>query len=455
MEFPIFQVPYLGNGMTIALNAVLHLIIAQGITTGVITMIALAEYIGFKKSSEHWENFARQLLKPTIVIVTGAGSITGVGIWFITSALSPKGIGLMLRIFFWPWFVEWLAFAVEVIVILLYFFTWEKWTGEKKKKHIRMGFAYSGLAIFSAFLITGILGFMLTSDGWPWNRSFWSAFFNPSFPPQLFLRLGIAFSLGSVFASAYLVLVRHETGFRKEALRFFGKIALVFLALALVSTWWYFSVVPSRFKTHAVFSVLTSHFSQHPEFFWILNILGVIALLLFSLVALRGSIFSSKVLVIPAILFFCGFVTEYERVREFIRGPFLLPGYLYSNQVQLDESLFWKNDGTLKNSYWYSQAGSSEDTVAQGTYLFGQNCSTCHTMGGLNDIKDRVQGRSEDGIYVILGNTHQMVPFMPPFSGNDGERRALSAFLYQLANGQIKIEEPSRFLILSREDKNE
>lgn len=80
MEFPIFQVPYLGNGMTIALNAVLHIIIAQGITTGVITMIALAEYIGFKTKSEHWENFARRLLKPTIIIVTGLGSTTGVGI---------------------------------------------------------------------------------------------------------------------------------------------------------------------------------------------------------------------------------------------------------------------------------------------------------------------------------------------------------------------------------------
>jgi mono/diheme cytochrome c family protein len=446
MEFPVFQVPYLGNGMTIALNAVLHVIIAQGITTGVITMIALAEYIGFKKSSEHWENFARRLFKPTIIIVTGVGSVTGVGIWFITSALSPKGIGLMLRIFFWPWFTEWLVFVVEVIVILLYYFTWGKWVGSQKKKHIRLGFGYSLLAISSAVLITGILGFMLTSDGWPWNRSFWSAFFNPSFLPQLFLRLGTAFSLGSAFTMTYLLFTRQDARFRKEALQLFGKIALVFLVIGLLSTWWYFSVVPSRFKTHAIFSVLTSHFSQHPEFFWFLNILGVLILLLFSVAALRGSFMSSKILMIPVILFFCGFVTEYERIREFIRGPFLLPGYLYSNQVQLDESLFWKESGALKNSYWYSQAGSSEDTTAQGTYLFGQNCSSCHTIGGLNDIKDRLQGRSEDGIYVILGNTHQMVPFMPPFSGTDTERRVLSTFLYQLTSGEIKLKAPSRFM---------
>lgn len=446
MEFPIFQVPYLGNGMTIALNAVLHIIIAQGITTGVITMIALAEYIGFKTKSEHWENFARRLLKPTVIIITGLGSTTGVGIWFITSALSPKGIGLMLRIFFWPWFMEWMVFAVEIIVILLYYFTWDKWSGLKKKKHIRLGFAYSTLAIISAVLITGILGFMLTSDGWPWNRSFWSAFFNPSFLSQLFLRLGIAFGLGSVFTSAYLLFTRHDPMFRKEALRLFGRISLVFLIIGLLSTWWYFSVVPSRFKTHAVFSILTSHFSQHPEFFWLLNAIGLLILLFFSFLALRGSIPASRILVIPAILFFCCFITEYERAREFIRGPFLLPGYLYSNQVQLDESLFWKESGALKNSYWYSQAGNSEDTVAQGAYLFAQNCSSCHTIGGLNDIRDRLRGRSEDGIYVILGNTHQMVPFMPPFSGTENERRVLSRFLYQLTSGEIKLEAPSRFM---------
>ncbi len=446
MEFPIFQVPYLGNGMIIALNAVLHIIIAQGITTGVITMIALAEYIGFKKSSEHWENFAKRLLKPTVIIVTGLGSTTGVGIWFITSALSPKGIGLMLRIFFWPWFIEWMVFAVEVIVILLYYFTWDKWSGLKKKQHIYLGFGYSLLAIISAVLITGILGFMLTSDGWPWNRSFWSAFFNPSFPPQLFLRLGIAFGLGSVFTSAYLLFTRQDPMFRKEALRLFGKIALVFLVIGLLSTWWYFSVVPSRFKTHAVFSVLTSHLSQLPEFFWFLNAVGILALLLFSYSAIKGSSLASRILVILAILFYCGFITEYERVREFIRGPFLLPGYLYSNQVQLDESLFWKESGALKNSFWYSLAGNSEDTVAQGAYLFAQNCSSCHTIGGLNDIQDRFRGRPEDGIYVILGNTHQMVPFMPPFSGTENERRVLSRFLYQLTSGEIKLKAPSRFM---------
>jgi hypothetical protein len=56
----------------------------------------------------------------------------------------------------------------------------------------------------------------------------------------------------------------------------------------------------------------------------------------------------------------------------------------------------------------------------------------------------RVRGRSEDGIAVIIGRLHDMVPFMPPFSGNDEERRTLTRFLASLEGQQGK-NSPSRF----------
>lgn len=102
MQFPIYEISYLGNGMTIALDAVLHVIISHGLAIGAITLIVISEYIGFKRSSIDWENFAKEFLKFTIILTTGIGAVTGVGIWFITSALAPNGIGSTLRIFFWP-----------------------------------------------------------------------------------------------------------------------------------------------------------------------------------------------------------------------------------------------------------------------------------------------------------------------------------------------------------------
>lgn len=445
MQFPIYEIPYLGNGMTIALDAVLHVIVSHGLAIGAITLIVISEYIGFRKSSREWETFAKAFLKVTIIITTGIGAVTGVGIWFITSSLSPNGIGSMLRIFFWPWFTEWIVFALEVIVILIYYFTWDKWIGEKKKQHIYLGVSYTFLAICSAFLITGILGFMLTSDGWPWDKSFWSAFFNPSFFPQFLLRTSMAFALGSVFSAAFLLVTRREFAFRKEALRLFGKVALISFFGMIIFSWWYFSVVPSSFKTHAIFSVLTSHFSQQPEVFYAINIIGILILMLFTLFSLRGSVSVSKILIIPVLILCIGFVMEFERVREFIRGPYLMPGYMYVNQILLKESPFLDKEGTLENSYWYNISTNNSDIRSQGVYLFARNCSMCHTIGGINDIKTKVKERPEDGIFVILGHTHEMVPFMPPFSGTQQERRIMARFLYQLANGKIPLEAPSRF----------
>jgi len=455
VEFPIFQVPYLGNGMTIALNAVFHVVISHGISIGVMAMVVVSEYLGLKNPSEDWENFSKTLLKPTIIIVTGLGAVTGVGIWFITSALSPRGIGSLLRVFFWPWFIEWIVFTLEVIVLLTYYFTWGRWTGHRKRYHIYLGLSYVLFALASAFLITGILGFMLTSDGWPWDQSFWSAFFNPSFVPQFLLRIAGAFTLGTLFSVAFLLYTFQKDPFRKEALRFLSKIAFLSFFAVFVFSWWYFTVVPSAFKTDIIFSVLTSRFSQQPELFWYANVTGAAVFFLFALFGLRGSPTLLKILVVPTILISIGFVTEFERIREFIRGPYLMPGYMYANQVLLKENPFLDEKGALKGAYWYNETVSKPDVTHQGAYLFAQNCSVCHTIGGINDIRDRVRGRTEDGILVILKHAHEMVPFMPPCSGTEDERRVLATFFYQLSNKEIEIGAPSRFAPLKGFRKNE
>jgi mono/diheme cytochrome c family protein len=451
MEFPIFQVPYLGNGMTIGLNAVLHVIISHGVAIGVMTMIAVSEYLGIKRSSRDWEDFSRDLLKPTVIVITAVGAVTGVGIWFFTSGLAPRGIGSLLRIFFWPWFIEWMAFTSEVILLLIFFFTWNSWTGERKRRHLYLGFGYVIFALFSMVLITGILGFMLTSDGWPWNKNFWAAFFNPSFVPQLLLRATGAFGLGALFSIAFLLFTRREDPFCKEALRLFGKIAFFSFLGVLLGTGWYFNVIPPAFKTFALFSVLTSNFSQTPVIFPVANVIAASLLLLLIFIAIRGYVSLSKVLILPILIISLGFVTEYERIREFIRGPYLMPGYMFTNQVLIEESPWLDHENILKHSFWYPPPGKPNDAVNQGAFLFSHNCSMCHTIGGINDIRKRVDGRTKDAIFVILGHTDEMIPFMPPFSGTDHERQILATFLYHLSTGQVKMDGTSRFVSRSGE----
>ena len=102
MQFPYYQFPFFGDGLLIAFDAILHVFISHGIAIGTVAMIILAEYIGYRDNEPKWEDFAKSAMKPVVIIITSIGTITGVGIWFITSGVVPSAIGSMLRVFFWP-----------------------------------------------------------------------------------------------------------------------------------------------------------------------------------------------------------------------------------------------------------------------------------------------------------------------------------------------------------------
>jgi hypothetical protein len=446
LQFPYFQFPVCGDPLIIELDALLHVFISHGVAIGMVSMIVLAEYIGSKKNAEPWERLAREATKPTVIAITGIGAVTGVGIWFITTGLVPPAIGSLLRVFFWPWFLEWLVFFAEVVVVLVYYFTWHRWREERKASHIRLGFGYVALASISAFLITGILSFMLTSDGWPENRNFWPAFFNPSFLSQLAWRLSISFAMGALFMIFYVsFLYGGSEEFRKKAASYYATILILPLLGMALTGWWWFRTVPAGFKTHAKPSLLIWVFARDIRWFWVFHIGASIVVGLLIVAALIRNLAASRVLIIPATLIVLFAVAEFERVREFIRGPYIVPGYMYTSEVMLTEHELFKKEGMLPYSYWFNQMTPEPTVEQEGAFLFAQNCGTCHTIGGRNDIRDRFAGRTERGIYVILGRTEQMVPWMPPFSGTDEERSKMSHFISKLLEHKYELEEPARY----------
>ena len=433
MQFPYYQFPWMGDGLIIAIDAILHVFISHGIAIGVLTMIFVAEYIGYRRGSEQWEAFARTALKPTVIIITGLGALTGVGIWFLTSVTVPAGIGSMLRVFFWPWFIEWAVFVGEVAVLLVYYFTWTRWRGEKKVVHVRLGLVYVVLAAASAFLITGILGFMLTPGGWEADRGFWGAFFNATFLPQLAWRVCISFSMGAMFIMAYLVFSYHrEPEWRRRALGFYAKVLAAPLVLMPVTGWWWYELIPAGLKTHAKPSLMMWAFEKRADLFWEVHVAAGVIMIALIAVAWSRRVLATRILVVPAVLVVAFFVAEYERVREFVRGPYLMPGYMYANSVLMTEHELFREKGMLPYAEWFKRTAPDATEEQEGAFLFAQNCGTCHTIGGKNDIVERFRGRPEDGIYVILGRTEQMVPWMPPFSGSDAERRKTARFLHGL-----------------------
>lgn len=351
----------------------------------------------------------------------------------------------MLRVFFWPWFLEWIAFTAEVIVLVVYYYTWDGWSGKNRKRHMILAFSYMAIGAFAALAVTGILGFMLTPDGWPWQGSFWGAFFNPTFLPQLFMRIAMGYVLGALITMAFLIFTKRETPFRGEALVFFGKVILIASAVSLVSAVWYFANVPAVFRAFSIFAVVTSNLSRVSTLFWVVNAVALATILLVALMALGKINRGLQLAIIPAVLLMMGFFTEFERIREFVRGPYIMPGYMYANQVLLKEAPYFRETGVIPNSYWFN-ASQRQEPLDQGLFLFGQNCSVCHTIGGVNDIQSKVRGRSLDGLRVIVAHTHDMVPFMAPFSGSDAEREILADFLYQLGQNKIRMTHTGRFI---------
>lgn len=445
MIFPILHIPGLGDGMTIALDAVLHVLISHGLAIGLVTVLVLFQTLTYLGKGAFWARISRTLLGPAVVVTTSVGAVTGVGIWFITGALAPEGIGSLIHLFFWPWFIEWGAFTSEVVLLLIYYYLWDRLAEKRPGTLVALGWGYVGMAVISAILISGILGFMLTPDGWPSAGGFARAYFNPTFIPQCFLRVAGGLALGALFVVTWTAWrfkgSREERG---RALRLGG---LVFLGAALVATasgFVYFSRVPMTYLTHWKFAVATSALSQRPDFLPLANGLAGLLVLATALAALLRRPILCRALCIPTIILCVGLVMEFERVREFVRGPYLLPGYMYANQIPLVENkgLAAQNAAILPTMRWVNDNGSQSAAMRDGATLFAANCGVCHTDGGINDIRQRIAGRTQDGVNAITAITEGLAPFMTPFTGTEQERLLLANYLFTLANQDSRLRGP-------------
>ncbi len=437
MNFPHFQVPWLGNGMVIGLNATIHVFLSHGYAFGLVFMIALAELIGFRKRSAGWDSIAYSATIPAVVGITSVSAVTGVGIWFTIGVLAPRAAASMLRLFFWPWFIEWTIFVAEAVIIVAFYLSWKSldWPASRKRWHIALGFLYPALGWGSAWLITGILGFMLTPDGWPAVQRRHAGFFNPSLWPQTWLRFFGGLALGALIMCLIIFFRRRqEPSVRREAVRLYGFLFIGFAVACGFCVWWYFSQVPQTYYTFYRTAMLTSHIAQSPWVVWLVNSVALVVLFAFAIMAVLKLWTPAKVLIVPALIMGAVLVAEFERVREFIRGPFLMPGYMWANQILLREAPELQRTGTLARSWWYNAAYPNPTASQSAQQVFGNNCITCHTIGGLNDIRDRLKGRTEDAVYVLLGHTNQIAPFMPPFTGTDAERRLMASYLYGITN---------------------
>ncbi|MED3662838.1 cytochrome c, partial [Ureibacillus terrenus] len=219
----------------IAIIAIAHVLISHGVAIGTSVLTVSLEYRAFKTNNQKLDGLAKNMAKWILIITTTIGAMTGVGIWFSTTVIQPDSIGSLLRIFFWAWVTEWVCFITEVILLLVYYYTWNRWQDpEKKRKHIYIGIALSIASWLTMAIITGVLAAKLTPGKWIETFSFWNAFFNPTYLPSLGFRMFLAILLAIVFAAFFIRLFVKELSVREEAFKVFGFWGAISLPMTFV-----------------------------------------------------------------------------------------------------------------------------------------------------------------------------------------------------------------------------
>ena len=440
MDFPLFHLDFFGNRNLIAFIASLHVVINHALAVGAIPLIALMEWYAWRRQDAAGDRLAYRILFVCFIVTTSVGALTGVGIWLSTSLVNPVAIGSLIRIFFWAWFSEWIVFAAEVVLILIYFLTWQGWGRTHKRAHIALG---AGLALTSWLtmaIIVAILGFQMDTGVWTVSPGFRTALLNPIYLPQLIFRTPFAMVTAGMFALmlTYLLTGRdHEL--RARAVRFISAWSLVWTGPWLLAAWNYYRVVPGSQLGNFPVAFGTLRFEQlYGTLGWLIGA----AVFAMALVAFWGLAAPRRlpglILIVPFVLsvWLLGY---FERVREFVRKPDVIEEYLYSNALRRADYPLLAEDGLLAHANYspVRQVSESNELIA-GREVFRLACSRCHTTVGVNGAVQKLgdlfgwQPWDAAAIDTYLRGMHNARPFMPPVPGTDEERRALVHYLISL-----------------------
>ncbi len=190
---------------------------------------------------------------------------------------------------------------------------------------------------------------------------------------------------------------------------------------------------------------ITRRMAAHPEYatYLIASLSGWVLVGALALYARpkRAPLFLAIIMLVGSM----GLIGEFERVREFVRKPYIIYNYMYANGVRVADVPYLNKDGYLKHAAFVPpeyRVVTEQNQLVVGRYLYQMQCRFCHTVNGVNAIKSRVKGMDEAAIFARIGALNsQATPFMPPFTGTEAERHALAAYLTYLVQERVEADD--------------
>jgi len=418
MNFPVWQLGFPG-GLLIAIVAVTHVFVSH-FAVGGGAFLVLTERRAYAKNDEALLGYVRRHSKFFALLTLVFGAISGVGIWFTIGLVAPEATSSLIHTFVWAWAIEWCFFFVEITAAIIYYSQWDRLD---RKTHMAVGWIYFVAAWMSLFVINGIITYQLTPGRWLVTHNIWDGLFNPTFLPSLFLRTSMSILLAGVFG--LLTVMRDPREVRERVNRWAGQWMVLGALLLPAFAWWYYSRFPD-FSRALLNGTLPA--AQHPIR------MGMLSAALILLLGLTCAIWKPKAMSKPlvALLVFFAFslMASGEYLREFVRKPWVINGYIYANGLRVSELAEYQQAGFTREAKFTS----SDDltSIEYGHDLFVSQCSSCHTVDGYRAMRKRVVGWDPTLAKEMLAHIHMLRGAMPQFAGNEQDRAALGKYLSSL-----------------------
>lgn len=411
MNYPFWDIG-IGYGPFMAFLAVFHVFVSHFAIGGGLYLV-LAEISARKTNDAARLTYLEGLSKFFVLTTLVAGAVTGVGIWFIIGLLNPAATEVLIHNFVWGWATEWTFFVMEITAAIIYYYGWKRMS---TRAHLTVGWIYFIAAWLSLFIINGIVTFMLTPGEWLASGSFWDGFFNPTMWSSLVFRTGVCVMLAGLLS--LLVASRLQQGTtRTSVIRYNAVWGLVGLVIMAPSFFWYFNSIPADIRTAAA-EMMPTVMARLDGVYWFAIPLAV--LLLFGFLLPKAYHFVIGVAVIVLGLVWFG---QYEWMREAIRKPYVIYGYMYGNALEVAQVGAYESDGLLPHLAF--------KTNDPGADLFRHACRSCHTLDGYKALKPRFDGTDEEFIKQMVKGVGAMRGNMPPFLGTPDEAGLIAAHLYK------------------------
>jgi len=451
MNYPFWEIPFLGSGWVIGIIAIFHVMISQFAVGGGL-YLPMAERKAMRIADpELRAAWLKQIASHSkfFLILTGVfGTVSGVGIWFAIGLTHPEATSTLIHNFVFGWAIEWVFFLVELTTVAVYYYTWGR---IDEKLHLTVGWVYAGASAATLIIINGILAFMLTpGDTWlavagtgHEASKFWNAFFNPTYWPSLLLRVCVCCSLAGVWA---LITSSRIDGDKQPALKI-SKVQwsvrwLVpsFVAIPFLMIWYYLMVPSSQqaLLTLGIDTINAGTFSAVTRMALVIIVTSATIVGVAYYLAYRNPLdfnLSHAMAVLLLALIATG-AGEYS--REMLRKPYVIGHWMYSNGVRVPYVDRINQQGYLAHSEWvWNNADSS---YSRGEAIFRGECGSCHTMDGYRPMRQLLSGRDRANIGSFVTMLHEYKPdmpyrrFMPPMVGTQQDVNDLTDFLNAKVN---------------------